>query len=162
MPALMPVSVVSSPMASRDTGGRASSKETSVKTAIGTGSEGEHVPHALAGGASRGLRVERHVASATGRKDLVRLGDRTLLRRDADALRLAAHPQLLDAHAVVLGHDALDAGLRLSTGGGRVVGFGSDRGRAEHDERGEGGASKRSVHAPSLSRPGGEGAPGRS
>src|SRR5437764_6657577 len=101
MPAVMPVSAVSSPMPSRDTSRAASSNETSVKTAIAERSESDHAPDPLARCTAARPGAVRHVAGTIGGNDLVDLRDRPL-GRDADALRLAAHAKLLDAGAVVL------------------------------------------------------------
>src|SRR2546423_10569036 len=120
MPAAMPSSVLSSPMPSRDTSAAASSKETSVKTAIARGSEAQDVPDPLAGRAAARPRAVRHVARPVGRDDLVALLDRTL-RRDGDALHLPAHPQLVDPRPVVLDHGVLHVRLRPYPGRGRIV-----------------------------------------
>src|SRR5688572_10472007 len=100
MPAVMPARRWRAPMSRRSTSERASSNETSVKTAM-PGSEIQDVPDALAG--SRAVPV-------VVRQDLVAAA--ALLRGDDDAPGLAAHAQLLDAHAVVLGDEVLH--LRLA------------------------------------------------
>src|SRR5689334_9998306 len=103
MPAVMPRISRSSPRASRETRARASSKATSVKTAMR--SEREHVPQPLAGHAVArgGGGVARGVGGnhLVGGRALAAIG---LLRLHDDALGLAAHAQLLDAGAVVLDH----------------------------------------------------------
>src|SRR4030095_13294448 len=98
MPALMPCTAWSLPTSRRSTSARTSSKETSVKTAIGL--ERVHVPDALALGATGGAAL-RPVARRVQRQHLVAPG-RPLLGLHHDALGLAAHPQFLDAHRVVL------------------------------------------------------------
>src|SRR5438045_9533160 len=89
MPAAMPSSVRSLPMPSRDTSAAASSKETSVKTAIERGSEAQDVPDPLAGRAAARPRAVRHVARSVGRDDLVAFLYLTL-RRHCDYLRCPA------------------------------------------------------------------------
>src|SRR5688572_19157130 len=107
MPAVMPVSVVSCPMPSRDTSAAASSNETSVKTAIDeAGSEGEDAPDPLAGDAALRVGAVGVVASGVGGNDLVAL--HAPFGLNADALRLAAHLQFLDAGAIVFDHRQLD------------------------------------------------------
>src|SRR3989442_8717975 len=113
MPDVMPSSVLSSPMFRRETSAAASSNETSVKTAMG--SERQHVPDALAGGAAGRAGAVGQVARTVAGDDLVALLGADL-GRDGDALDLSAHPQLLDARAFVFDDRAGDFRFEVSAG----------------------------------------------
>src|ERR687898_445006 len=100
MPACTGSTACSSPACRCATNARTSSSVSSVKTAmraISGKSKREKLPQTLA---AQPL-VLRLVAAAVGRHDLVRPHARGLGRHH-DALHLAAHAQLFDAHLVVL------------------------------------------------------------
>src|SRR5258707_932437 len=115
MPAVMPVSVVSSPMRSRDTSAAASSNETSVKTAMWLERilEGEDAPDAFSGRSTLRTCAVGHVAPLGGGKNLVALH---ALGGNGDALRLAAHLQFFDAGGIVFDHGVLDLGFAVFFG----------------------------------------------
>src|SRR5882672_1717788 len=115
MPAVMPVSVVSSPMRSRDTSAAASSNETSVKTAMWLERilEGEDAPDAFSGRTTLRTCAVGHVAPLDGGKNLVALH---ALGGNGDALRLAAHLQFFDAGGIVFDHGVLDLGFAVFFG----------------------------------------------
>src|SRR3954468_2535286 len=103
MPLWIPRIALISPRFSARTRARASSSETSVKTAI---SEPEDVPDALL--------ALREALAALGRAAARLVGGLQLVRRRAglglhrDALCLAADPHLVDAVVLVLGAEVLD------------------------------------------------------
>src|SRR5262245_59300423 len=111
MPDAIGASATRRPAPTRSASARASSKPTSVKTAIaarrGPRSEGKQVPDALADGAAVALR---RIACAALGHDLV-AGQRALFLRHRQALRFAAHAQLVDTDVVVLDTDLHDLGL---------------------------------------------------
>src|SRR4051812_44520274 len=105
------------PMPRRSISADASSNVTCVYTAIAgrfrpdPESEVQHAPDPLAGGAARGVRAVAEVARAVAGDDLVGGPAGHALRRHDDALRHAAHAQLVDARAVVLDDDVAHLGL---------------------------------------------------
>src|SRR5512139_2047015 len=106
MPAPIGASSISAPAfrcaTKASTSWRASSVKTAMRCVSAGGSEREQLPQAVTADPLGGLR---RVAARVGRRDLVGPHARGL-RRDGDALQLAAHAQLLDLHVVVLDHRA--------------------------------------------------------
>src|SRR6187551_2866509 len=101
----------------------ASSKETSVKTAIEQSgrpsSERQHLPDALAGGAARVVAAfGGQLARAVADDDLV--ARRAVLRMDRRLDELAAHAQLLDHRPAVVDDGALHHRLPRLVGCGKV------------------------------------------
>src|SRR5450432_51551 len=113
MPPAQASSWRSSPMPSPSIRRAASSKETSVKTAIekevGGRSEPEDVPDALADRAPRRLHALGKFVLAAADDDLV--AGCAALGIDRHLLQLAAHPQLFDVGTTVLDDGALDDGV---------------------------------------------------